>query len=135
LALVFNRHPFPELGGAFVWGRFSHLVGGRTPFVALAVPRYFCPSVVAVRHPRKLGRECRETESFAKHKASGKTAKVNVQGPDKRIDARTGDRVIVSRWRTSAWSFPCGYDLEIILLFALDEKLKDRYIRRFPVCP
>jgi hypothetical protein len=57
------------------------------------------------------------------------------QGPDKRISARTGDRVIVSRWRTSAWSFPCGYDMEIILLFGPDEKLKDRYIRRFPVCP
>jgi len=39
------------------------------------------------------------------------------QGPDKRVTARTGDRVIVSRWRTAAWSFPCGYDMEIILLF------------------
>jgi hypothetical protein len=57
------------------------------------------------------------------------------QGPDKRINARTGDRVRMSRWRTSAWSFPCGYDMEIILLFGPDEKLKDRYIRRFPICP
>jgi len=57
------------------------------------------------------------------------------QGPDKRINARTGDRVIVSRWRTNSWSFPCGYDMEIILLFGTDEKLKDRYIRRFPMCP
>jgi hypothetical protein len=57
------------------------------------------------------------------------------QGPDKRINAEAGDRVIVSRWRTSAWSFPCGYDMEIILLFGPDEKLKDRYIRRFPLCP
>ena len=52
-------------------------MGGRTPFVALAVPRYFCPSVVAIHHPRNLGKECRETESSAKRKASGKTAKVN----------------------------------------------------------
>jgi hypothetical protein len=57
------------------------------------------------------------------------------QGSDKRINAEAGDRVIVSRWRTSAWSFPCGYDMEIILLFGPDEKLKDRYIRRFPLCP
>jgi hypothetical protein len=56
-------------------------------------------------------------------------------GLDKRITASTGDLVLVSRWRTSAASFPCGYDMEIVLLFGHDEKLKDRYIRRFPICP
>src|ERR1700739_1404409 len=45
------------------------------------------------------------------------------QGVDKQINARTGDLVIVSRWRTSAWSFPCGYDMQMILLFGPDEKL------------
>ena len=57
------------------------------------------------------------------------------QSPDKRINARPGDGVIVSRWRAPASSFPCGYDMEIILLFGPDGKLKDNYISRFPMCP
>ena len=57
------------------------------------------------------------------------------QGPEKLITAGTGDHVIVSRWQTSAATFPCGYDMEIILLFGPDEKMKNRYIRRFRICP
>ncbi len=56
-------------------------------------------------------------------------------GLDKPITGSTGDLVLVSRWRTSATSFPCGYDMEVVLLFGPDEKMKDRYIRRFPMCP
>jgi hypothetical protein len=56
-------------------------------------------------------------------------------GPNKRITSNAGDRVLTSRWQTSARSFPCGYDMEIILLFGPDDKLKDRYINRFPICP
>jgi hypothetical protein len=56
-------------------------------------------------------------------------------GADKRIDASAGDTVVSGHGRTSAWSFPCSYEMRIILLFGADGKLKDSYIRRFPLCP
>jgi hypothetical protein len=77
LALAFNRHPFHELGSAFVWGRVSHLVGRRTRIIAMADSRYFFAGVVTVCHSRELGKEKPETKSSAKGKASGKTAEVS----------------------------------------------------------
>ena len=60
---------------------------------------------------------------------------VVLQGPDRKITAAAGDRVLFSRYQTSAFRFPCGYDMEVILLFGKDERLKERYVRRFPICP
>jgi len=57
------------------------------------------------------------------------------QGPDRKITAAAGDRVLSSRFQTSASRFPCGYDMEIILLFGQGERLKERYVHRFPICP
>jgi hypothetical protein len=51
------------------------------------------------------------------------------------ITAQSGDTVLVSRFQTEAFKFPCGYDMEIVLLFGSDGKVKERYIRRFPMCP
>jgi len=56
-------------------------------------------------------------------------------GPDGTIIASVGDRVLVSRFQTSASRFPCGYDMQVILLFGQDERLKERYVHRFPICP
>jgi hypothetical protein len=64
-----------------------------------------------------------------------KTAKVLSQSPGKQIDASPGDIVVTGHWETSAWSFPCGYHMLIVLLFGPDEKLKDHYICRLPRCP
>jgi hypothetical protein len=55
-------------------------------------------------------------------------------GPDAKIKAVPGDRVLSSRFRTSASNFVCVYDMNIILLFGQDERLKERYIHRFPLC-
>ncbi len=55
-------------------------------------------------------------------------------GPDAKIKAVPGDRVLSSRFRTSASNFACAYDMNIILLFGQDERLKERYIHRFPIC-
>jgi hypothetical protein len=66
LALVFNRHPYHQLGCDSVWGRFPHLVDRRTPFVALAVPRHFFVDWFTVRGCRELGKEKSETKSSAK---------------------------------------------------------------------
>jgi hypothetical protein len=57
------------------------------------------------------------------------------KGPDRQITAAAGDRVLFSRLQTSASRFPCGHDMEIILLFGQNEKLKERYVQRLPICP
>ena len=50
------------------------------------------------------------------------------------MTASYGDRVIHSQFQTNAGQFPCGYDMEIDLLFDATGKLKQRYIHRFRVC-
>lgn len=77
LAVVFNRHPFHELGRDSDWGRISHLVDRRTPFVALAILWNFSGRVASVHHSRELGKEENETELSAKQKASGRIATMN----------------------------------------------------------
>jgi hypothetical protein len=54
---------------------------------------------------------------------------------DTSITAEAGDRVISARLETDAAQFPCGYDIEVVLLFGRDEKMKNQYVRRLPVCP
>jgi hypothetical protein len=54
---------------------------------------------------------------------------------DKSITAAAGDRVISARVETDAGQFLCGYDMEVVLLFGPDEKLKDQYIHRLRLCP
>jgi hypothetical protein len=51
------------------------------------------------------------------------------------IQASSGDALIHSRFQTNAGQFPCGYDMEIYLLFDATGKLKQRYIHRFRICP
>jgi hypothetical protein len=51
------------------------------------------------------------------------------------MNAMAGDQVLVSRIQTEAHQFPCGYDLQIVLLFGRDDKLKERYIHRLRICP
>lgn len=51
------------------------------------------------------------------------------------VTAQSGDTVLVSRFHTEAFEFPCGYDMQIILVFGRDLNLKQRYIERFRMCP
>lgn len=62
-------------------------------------------------------------------------ADVVLQNPETTITAQTGDTVLTSRFQTEAFDFPCGYDMQIVLLFGNDRRLKERYIHRFHVCP
>ena len=55
--------------------------------------------------------------------------------PDSTITASAGDRTVFGEIQTEAASFPCGYRIDFVLLFGGEEKLKQRYIRRFRVCP
>jgi hypothetical protein len=54
---------------------------------------------------------------------------------DRNIIAAAGDRVISARLETEASQFPCGYDMEIVLLFGQDDRLKEQYVHRLRVCP
>ena len=56
------------------------------------------------------------------------------QRGDTAMTASYGDRVIHSRFQTNAGQFPCGYDMEICLLFDAAGKLKHRHVHRFRVC-
>ena len=58
-----------------------------------------------------------------------------LQEPGRSMTATAGDRVISARLETDATEFPCGYDIEVVLLFGRDERLKDQYIRRLRLCP
>lgn len=60
---------------------------------------------------------------------------VVVQESDRSVTAAAGDRVISARLETEASQFPCGYDIEVVLLFSPDEKMKDQYIHRLRLCP
>lgn len=55
--------------------------------------------------------------------------------PDGSITAAAGDRVISARLETEASQFPCGYDIEVVLLFGPDQRLKDQYVHRLRLCP
>jgi hypothetical protein len=54
---------------------------------------------------------------------------------DRRITAAAGDRVISARLETEASQFPCGYDIEVVLLFGPNERIKDQYVHRLRLCP
>ncbi len=49
--------------------------------------------------------------------------------------AQAGDTVLVSRFDTEAFQFPCGYAMQIVLVFGPEQNLKERYIQRLPMCP
>ena len=60
---------------------------------------------------------------------------VVLQNAETTMTAQSGDTVVVSRFQTEAFEFPCGYDMQIVLVFGHDGNVKDRYIRRFRMCP
>jgi hypothetical protein len=54
---------------------------------------------------------------------------------DTRVTAQPGDRVMSARLETGATQFPCGYDIEVLLLFGSDERMRRQYVHRQPLCP
>ena len=58
-----------------------------------------------------------------------------LQEPGRSMTAAAGDRVLSARLETDAGEFPCGYDIEVVLLFGPDERLKDQYVHRLRLCP
>jgi hypothetical protein len=60
---------------------------------------------------------------------------VILERKNRHIAAAAGDEVISARAETDAYQFPCGYEIEIVLVFGVDQKLKDKYIDRLQLCP
>jgi hypothetical protein len=69
------------------------------------------------------------------HEKDETSQEVMLERPDTSITAVAGDRVISARLETEARQFPCGYAIQIVLLFGQDERLKDQYVHRLRLCP
>ena len=52
-----------------------------------------------------------------------------------RIVAKPGDQLVSARIETEAEQFPCGYVIQVALVFGPDRSLRERYIERSAVCP
>ena len=69
------------------------------------------------------------------HEETATTERTIWSRQDASVTAAPDDRVVWSRLETAASQFPCGYQIEVFLIFGPDEKLKRRHIQRAPVCP
>jgi hypothetical protein len=56
-------------------------------------------------------------------------------GRGTRIQASKGELVISARLETDAYVYPCGYYIEILLIFGTDERMRQQYIHRGRLCP
>jgi len=52
-----------------------------------------------------------------------------------KIVAEPGDHILSAQVHTEAEEFPCGYRIEVVLVFDRQEKLKKSNVARFPLCP
>jgi hypothetical protein len=57
------------------------------------------------------------------------------QNAHTKIVAEPGDRFISASIDTNAEQFPCNYKIQLVLVFAAEESLRERYIERRPICP
>ena len=60
---------------------------------------------------------------------------VVLENAETKILGEPGERVISARIDTEAGQFPCGYRIQVVLVFGTDGKLAQRYIERNAVCP
>ena len=74
-------------------------------------------------------------ESIPLNEETEDSAREVLRNRNTQILASAGDRLLFSRFRTDAAQYPCGYDLQVVVLFAPDGKLKDRYVAPLPICP
>jgi hypothetical protein len=57
------------------------------------------------------------------------------QNAHAKIMARPGDRLISAQIESEAEQFPCSYKIQVVLVFGPDERLREEYIERTPLCP
>jgi len=97
----------------------------RSPMVSDSGQHPFCSRVRGVLNSKKI--------QF--YESTEPSDGVVLENADTTMTAHAGDTVLVSRFDTKAFEFPCGYDMQIILVFGNDRNLKQRYIHRFRMCP
>lgn len=56
-------------------------------------------------------------------------------GMGMRVTATPGDHVVSARLQTEARAFPCGYDIEVLLLFRPDQTMRQQYVHPLRICP
>jgi len=76
-----------------------------------------------------------QQESIPLNEETEDSAREVLRNRNTQIVAAAGDRLVFSRFRTDAVQYPCGYDLQVVVLFAPDGKLKNRYVAPLPICP
>lgn len=52
-----------------------------------------------------------------------------------KLTAKPGERILFARIPTDAGQFPCGYRMDVYLIFDKSDILQSRRIQRFPICP
>jgi hypothetical protein len=57
------------------------------------------------------------------------------QNAHERMFAEASERVLSAKIETEAGQFPCGYRIDIVLIFNQNRRLEHRHIERFPICP
>jgi hypothetical protein len=55
--------------------------------------------------------------------------------PEGSLSAASGDTVVSAQIPTNAGQFPCGYRIDVVLVFDKERTLRERFIRRFRICP
>jgi hypothetical protein len=64
-----------------------------------------------------------------------KSDSVILTRPEGDISAASGDSVVSAQIPTNAGQFPCGYRIDVVLVFNNERRLRERYIHRFRICP
>jgi hypothetical protein len=75
-----------------------------------------------------------ERESIPLNEETENGTREVLRNRNTQIVASAGDRLIFSRFRMDAVQYPCGYDLQVVVLFAPDGKIKNRYVEPLPIC-
>lgn len=92
---------------------------------------YVLPSGMDLGQAREALRAQRIVVSEAVQKSSA----VVLERQDIRVTANAGDTVLSAVIPTDAWQFPCGHEIDLVLVFDKRQKLTQRSIRRFRLCP
>ena len=54
---------------------------------------------------------------------------------DTKLVAHPGDQLVSARIATNAGQFPCGYAIEVLLIFDASKNLEQNHIDRLRICP
>lgn len=76
-----------------------------------------------------------QRQGVAPYEAQARNEEVVFQVADKKMTAGAGDTVISAQIQSEALQFPCGFRIDVILVFGNDGILRQEHIERFRLCP